>query len=1119
MKVMKKILSSLLCVVILFGVLPISAFADETVNSSTSDYTKQSEDLIPTDTIEFNGHYYAYFSSGMIWNDAKEYCESLGGYLVCITSQEENDFVMSIVESDIIIGLSDAENEGVWKWVSGEDVHYKNFRSGEPNNEFNEDYACLAKSNGSWNDGHCERELWSFVCEWDSELSIQIPDDATIYNGHAYKIFDNSISWSEAKAFCESIGGYLACINSQEEQNFLVELSNGSTKKNLWIGAKADDNGVYSWVNGDVFQYTNWASGEPNNVFDSQYTAMMYTHNASYDAGLWNDENENGRSWTGYYLSDFGFVCEWDAEPSIQIPNDATLYNGHSYKVYTDSNIGWHDAKVFCENLGGHLATITSADEDAFIYSLVQNINNSYWLGATDEEIEGEWQWVTGEAWDYSNASFDNRSGLQHYLTINYHNGQVWDDQSEKSTSQNGFLCNTDGFICEWDDSYDTTDNYEIKAYTTYPNSQIGTGQFFKIILEFYANGNRCDTEGYDVDIQNSDLVKLDSLERIDNFYSFQFEALNSGTSTLTFIEKASNTTIMIPIAVEKQNEYYRCSVFPSVAHSGSIYITDFECKENDDGTHSISFTAYNRSSAYAVVEVKEKTGISATPIDPHSLGSGTELILNGFIYSFADIFDKNTPYYKDKEQFSETKIKLDNVSEDAEITIYSNSMDSDYISLYTGVDIFTKIVLKTATLDINVEAQKITTKALLDAILKQVPQSSLTQVSQQLTSTMAKGATVETASAIYEIIFNMLENTCLDFGSIIIGTLKGMGYDVADSIVTTLIPQLEVVFLITDVVSIVESLFYSDFYNGKTEIHITKHGLQNYLCNEFITVTQQNNFDNDTVLDAYVVVDESEMPNIENIALSNCSVYNITLRKNGEEVQPSEELEIRVPIPSGANKEKCVIYRIESNGDKTLLSSKIEGDYLVFKTSHLSYYIIGEHTHMWNDCEITKQSTHMEYGEKTYTCRDCGATKTERIEKTTVHTYGDWVKIDDTIHKHTCECGEYETENHVFGDWVITKEASESETGAKEKSCVCGHAVTEEIPKKVVETDPSNSSTDSNDPNESEPSDSLGENNDASIFDMLESIPKKTIIIFGASIAGVILLVVICVIVKKKRF
>ena len=85
---------------------------------------------------------------------------------------------------------------------------------------------------------------------------------------------------------------------------------------------------------------------------------------------------------------------EDEAVDNHAIPIDAMIYNGHSYKVYTDSSIGWHDAQAFCESLGGHLATITSADEDEFIYSVVAEYGFSCWLGATDEETEGDWKWV-----------------------------------------------------------------------------------------------------------------------------------------------------------------------------------------------------------------------------------------------------------------------------------------------------------------------------------------------------------------------------------------------------------------------------------------------------------------------------------------------------------------------------------------------------------------------------------------------------------------------------------------------------------------------------------------------------------------------------------------------------
>ena len=144
-----------------------------------------------------------------------------------------------------------------------------------------------------------------------------------------------------------------------------------------------------------------------------------------------------------------------------------------------------------------------------------------------------------------------------------------------------------------------------------------------------------------------------------------------------------------------------------------------------------------------------------------------------------------------------------------------------------------------------------------------------------------------------------------------------------------------------------------------------------------------------------------------------------------------------------------------------------------------------------------------------------------ENIDTTNIHHHSLAFEYNSEMHWYkciNCENLQLQKESHEFGDWVITKEATEYENGTKEKSCVCGHAVTEEIPKKVVKTDPSNPSTDSEEPNEPAPSDTLGENNEASIFDRLENIPKETIIIIGALVAGVILLVVICAIVKKKR-
>lgn len=41
--------------------------------------------------------------------------------------------------------------------------------------------------------------------------------------GHKYQVFDNSMSWTEAEAYCQSIGGHLLTISSSDEQQFVNE--------------------------------------------------------------------------------------------------------------------------------------------------------------------------------------------------------------------------------------------------------------------------------------------------------------------------------------------------------------------------------------------------------------------------------------------------------------------------------------------------------------------------------------------------------------------------------------------------------------------------------------------------------------------------------------------------------------------------------------------------------------------------------------------------------------------------------------------------------------------------------------------------------------------------------
>lgn len=130
--------------------------------------------------MHLNGHSYMLFGDCYSWEEAEENCESMGGHLAVIGSQEENDAVYAFVRyqgaDNAFIGLSDSISEGDWVWVTGEDIEdYTNWNEVEPNAYTDdEDYVFIAY-NGRWNDGEYapdyENGLIIYVCEWDYEVT------------------------------------------------------------------------------------------------------------------------------------------------------------------------------------------------------------------------------------------------------------------------------------------------------------------------------------------------------------------------------------------------------------------------------------------------------------------------------------------------------------------------------------------------------------------------------------------------------------------------------------------------------------------------------------------------------------------------------------------------------------------------------------------------------------------------------------------------------------------------------------------------------------------------------------------------------------------------------------
>ena len=131
--------------------------AQEEDQYSTSDLLADTDDDGLSDYEEVTAeHTYEIVTSGSIsWLDAKMAAENLGGYLVTITSAEEQSKIQALISgrsSSYWIGASDHETEGTFRWVTGEPFVYENWDANEPSNSGGQNYVQIYQSNYMWDD-------------------------------------------------------------------------------------------------------------------------------------------------------------------------------------------------------------------------------------------------------------------------------------------------------------------------------------------------------------------------------------------------------------------------------------------------------------------------------------------------------------------------------------------------------------------------------------------------------------------------------------------------------------------------------------------------------------------------------------------------------------------------------------------------------------------------------------------------------------------------------------------------------------------------------------------------------------------------------------------------------
>lgn len=135
-----------------------------------------------------NGHAYAQVNCNG-WHDAQQKAIKEESHLLSINDEEEQIWVQIMFRNPHFwIGLNDVEEEGVWRWDSGEPVTYTNwaahevFGSNEPDAE--KDFVAVTHFEGGWQAAGEKSPLWHIartaIIEKDGMISkVPEPDEET----------------------------------------------------------------------------------------------------------------------------------------------------------------------------------------------------------------------------------------------------------------------------------------------------------------------------------------------------------------------------------------------------------------------------------------------------------------------------------------------------------------------------------------------------------------------------------------------------------------------------------------------------------------------------------------------------------------------------------------------------------------------------------------------------------------------------------------------------------------------------------------------------------------------------------------------------------------------------
>ena len=516
-----------------------------------------------------------------------------------------------------------------------------------------------------------------------------------------------------------------------------------------------------------------------------------------------------------------------------------------------------------------------------------------------------------------------------------------------------------------------------IRVYSDYADLSVCNGSLIKIGAGVFNNGFQTDDiSKLTYTVYDTSILEVKETSVHDNCRFILAKAISPGTTYVSFSDSKTGYVTRVPVTVYEGNSLsftvenvpqQKIEKYVSNFYNvNGMYIDNYSYAKNNDDSCTVSFDVYNTKYIFGAVEIYSENGDikDAVVIDKmtNNAGSIKETVWDNCCNLVSDIYNGNLLTYRQESKYSKkTSVKV-TIPKNGYINITNDTENSTIVSVINAFDCVLQLkglYEDIKGIDINntfLPVQKMTKEILKNAVTLECFKDQ-TKFSKELLNGAFKKTLIggEAVGNFGEsVVYNMqnlnLEDVCND-------ALLSCGFSAGESVFEDMAGvfglALKGMFTFGDTLNLLSEIIAISYSKNSGCITLQNQSGSTRNCLG-VQVKADTNFNSDTALKVFRLYADSDLvqkiknthPEVYDIITSvSNSTYNISMIKNGEEIQTDKKVEVSIPISDEleflASRGMIKVHRVEDDGTITDMRAKYKDGRLIFTTDHFSIYIV----------------------------------------------------------------------------------------------------------------------------------------------------------------------------------